>query len=404
MIQDFFNLAVKGIKDKGVRSYLTMIGIFIGIAAVVSLISLGQGMQQAINKQFELLGTDVIIILPGSGFETFGTATSKLTQHDLDLIRKIQGVELAGGIAFKSAKVKFKGETKYTWIAGIPKDETQDVLLEGTGVTITEGQERFKQSDKYKVAIGYLIGKGDFFKKKVDLGDEIEINDQKFEVIGKVSQIGNRQDDFTLWIPLETAKELFGIKDEFYEIIARSKAGHDVSKVANRIKEKLRKDRGLKEGEEDFSVQTMEQIRESVSMILDAVRYVLIGIAAISLLVGGVGIMNIMYSSVLERTQEIGVMKAIGARNSDILILFLIESGILGMVGGAIGCSLGIGMSKAIEIFSAEELGSKILQASISLELILGALAFSFIVGCLSGILPARQASQLRPVDALRYE
>lgn len=405
MLEDYFKLAISGIRHKGVRSYLTMIGIFIGIAAVVSLISLGQGMQNAINKQFEVLGSNVIIIMSGSEFAVMGGTTSKLTEHDLDIIKKVHGVELAGGFLSKLAKVKFKGEVKYTWINGLPKDDdTQDLLLEGTGITITEGQKRFKPGDKYKVAIGYSLYKGDFFKKKVNVRDRILINEKEFEVVAKVSQIGNKHDDSQLYIPHDTAEELFNVKDEFYVLMARAKDGYDVGKVAEDIKKEIRKDRGLKEGEEDFSVQTMEQIRESVGMILNAVQWVLIGIAAISLIVGGIGIMNTMYTSVLERTQEIGVMKAIGARNSDILLLFMIESGILGMVGGIIGSLIGVAMSKTVEFFAEKELGTEILKANISLELILGALLFSFFVGCLSGILPARQASQLKPVDALRYE
>lgn len=381
-----------------------MIGIFIGIAAVVSLISLGQGMQAAITEQFEMMGEDVIMVMPGAGLTSFGAGGS-LTQKELELVKECRGVDLASGMISRAARVEFKGETKYTWVSGLPAGDAEDLLLEGTGIEITEGQERFRPQDKYKAVIGYLIGKGEFFEKKVGIGDKIEINDQEFKVNAKVSQIGNPEDDANIYIPYETAKELFGIKkDEYMVLMIRAKENYDVSEVAENIKEKIREHRGLKEGEEDFSVQTMEQLLQSVGMILDAVRAVLVGVAAISLLVGGVGIMNTMYTSVLERTPEIGVMKAVGAENKNILLLFLIESGILGMVGGIIGCGIGIGMSKAVEILAAQQMQSKILQAYISPELILGALAFSFIVGCLSGILPAKQASELNTVDALRYE
>jgi putative ABC transport system permease protein len=187
--------------------------------------------------------------------------------------------------------------------------------------------------------------------------------------------------------------------------MARVKDNYIPGDVAENIKEKLRKHRNVKEGEEDFTVQTSQELLDSVGVILDAVQWFLIGIAAISLLVGGIGIMNTMYTSVLERTREIGVMKAIGARNGDITILFLIEAGVLGMAGGLIGCLLGVTLSKTVEILSAGALAnSTLVKAYVSAELIAGALLLSFIVGCVSGVLPARQAANLKPVDALRYE
>ena len=164
----------------------------------------------------------------------------------------------------------------------------------------------------------------------------------------------------------------------------------------------MRRDRGQKEGEEDFSVQTTEQLMESYSSILDIVQYVLVGIAAISLLVGGVGITNTMYTAVLQRRKEIGIMKAIGAKNSDILILFLLESGFLGLAGGIIGIIIGVSMSKGVEIISQEYMGQMALQVTFPFSLIFGAMAFSYIVGSLAGILPAMQAAKMHPVDALR--
>ena len=147
-------------------------------------------------------------------------------------------------------------------------------------------------------------------------------------------------------------------------------------------------------------MQTSEELIKSVNTILGVVQAIFIGIAAISLLVGGIGIMNTMYTSVLERTHDIGIMKAIGARNSDILSIFLLESGLLGLAGGAIGVLLGVGLSKLVEYFGSQSVG--MLQASFSWHLIGGALAFSFIVGMISGALPARQASRMHPVEALR--
>jgi len=166
----------------------------------------------------------------------------------------------------------------------------------------------------------------------------------------------------------------------------------------------LRRSRGLKEGNEDFEVSTTEELMKAFNTLLNIVQGVLVGIALISLVVGGIGIMNTMYTAVLERTKEIGILKAVGAQNRDILSLFLVESGILGLAGGAIGVLLGMGFSKLVELVATMALQTKLLQAYFPWYLTLGSLAFSFLVGTVSGILPAYQASRQKPVDALRYE
>ncbi|HIE33769.1 MAG TPA: hypothetical protein EYP86_01350, partial [Candidatus Altiarchaeales archaeon] len=237
MMDDFLRISIRSIIHKGIRSWLTMIGIFIGIAAVVSLISLSDGMQKAINEQFELLGANIIYVTPGSIYGP-GGGTSMLTKHDLDLVKRVHGVDLAGGYSSKIAKVKFKNEVRYTWISGIMTDESQDILLEQTGIRIVKGQEKFKPNDRYKAAVGYLIWNDKFFDGAVDVNDNIFINDKKFEVVGLVSRIGNRQDDSSIWIPMDTAKELFGIQDEYMAILARVKGSYDVNKVAENIKKK----------------------------------------------------------------------------------------------------------------------------------------------------------------------
>ncbi len=403
MISDYFRFALSNIKRNEVRSLLTLAGIVIGIAAVVSLISLGQGLQEAVNEQFELMGTNTIMVMSGSGLTGMAGAATPLTQSDLEVIRKVKGVDLAGGFISKIAKIEFNDEIKYSWVSGFPQDESRRIIEDMGGYSIEKGRD-LKEADKYKTVVGCMLANADVFEKEVNIGDKVKIEGQTFKVVGSYEPIGNPDDDSALGIPLETAREVFDEPDELMVIMARSKDGYTTDDVAEDIKEKLRKDRGQKEGEEDFTVQTSEQLKETAGVVLDVINYVLIGIAAISLLVGGVGIMNTMYTSVLERTREIGVMKAIGAKDSDIMVVFLIESGILGLVGGIIGCSIGIGLSKSVEILATEELNTTLLTAYIAPEFIIGALMFSFIVGCISGILPARQASQLKPVDALRYE
>ncbi len=403
MMEDYVKTAYRDIKNRKKRSWLTMIGIIIGIAAVVSLISLGQGLKDGMNAEFDKMGAEIIMIMPGSGFESMGSVGSSLTKDDVEVIRKVRGVNVAGGFLTKIAKVEFGNEMKYSWVSGLALDESKEIIDNMESFVIESGRD-LKRGDTYKTIIGNSVASGDFFKTKVRTGDYVMINGKKFRVVGTIGRIGNPDDDQAMMIPLETARDLFDEPDALMVIMANIKPGFDASDVAENIKKAMRKDRDQKKGEEDFSVQTADQLKETVESILNLVQAVLIGIAGISLLVGGIGIMNTMYTSVLERTRDIGVMKAIGARNINIMWIFLIESGIIGLVGGAIGCAIGISISKSIEYLSSVELGVDYLKASVAPELIFGALAFSFFVGMISGTLPALRAARLKPTDALRYE
>jgi putative ABC transport system permease protein len=401
MIGDYFTYAVRNITHKGIRSWLTMIGIFIGIATIVSLISLGQGMQDAINTQFEQMGSNIIMLMPGQNMGA-PSGASKLTDHDIQVIEGVRGVNLVGGMIAKFGLVEFGGERKYTFIAGIPTDKSQKIIEDMQSVRIHEGR-KFYPTDGYRTIVAWLIQKGDFFENPVKVNDRILIEGKEFRVIGSIESVGNHQDDTNIYIPLDTAKELFDTED-YYTILVQLKEGYKPADVAEAIKERMRKDRNQKKGEEDFSAYTQEQLKETVGAVLDVVQAVLIGIASISLLVGGVGIMNTMYTSVLERTQEIGIMKAVGARNGDVLAIFLIEAGIFGLLGGLVGIGIGLGFSKAVEYFAAGALGANMLKAHISYAFVGSVLLFSFIIGCASGVFPARQAAGMNPVEALRYE
>ena len=402
-MKDYFLLAFSNLRRRKLRSWLTMIGIFIGIAAVVGLISLGQGLQSAINQQFQQLGADKILIQtkvlgpPGSG-----TGSLSLTDKDLDTIRQVRGVDSAEGILLESAVIKSRDETQIVYVIGITQGYLD--IFQGTdAVTVVEGRQ-IRDNDGFKAVVGNNHGFGDLWKKPVEIGSTIEINGQGFKIVGIQKKQGNPIDDSEVIIPKETMIKLFNTGNEESEIVAKSKEGFNPDDVANDITRKLRQERNEKAGEETFSVQTSEQLLSSFSTIFGIVQAVLVGIAAISLLVGGIGIMNTMYTAVLERTKEIGTMKAVGAKNSDILLIFLFESGLLGLLGGAIGIAIGFGLGKGAEFIAANALGTNLLRAVFPWYLILGALLFSFIVGSASGALPAIQASRLKPADALRYE
>ena len=402
-MKDYFLLAFNNLKRRKLRSWLTMIGIFIGIAAVVALISLGQGLQDYIGEEFEKLGSDKIIIQP-KGMGPPGTAGPSLilTGDDLHTIENVRGVKWAIGFLVKQGQARYKGEAGIGFAIGTNPEDTE-LLDEIQSYNILEGRN-IKEGDKFKVVVGNNHVYGDIWKKDMQVGSTIEIEGYDFKVIGILEKIGNPIDDSSLYMTKDILREILNVEDEESQIMAKTAPGFDPKTVADTIERKLRQSRNEKEDQETFSVQTSDQMLETFQGIFGVVQAVLVGIAAISLLVGGIGIMNTMYTAVIERTKEIGTMKAVGARNRDIRYIFLFESGLLGLVGGAIGILIGVGLGKGTEYIATIALGTPLLRASFPLYLIGGALAFSFLIGSLSGILPAMQAAKLKPADALRYE
>jgi len=406
MVLDFFLFSFNNLRRRGLRSWLTMLGIFIGIAAVVSLISLGQGLQVAIEEQFEQIGSDKVIIQPRGRIGPPGSETSGniLTLDDLEVVRDVRGVKNVVAILTKTAKIEFNDEITFRFISSIPEEGKPREVFEGTqAFEILQGRN-LKNKDKFKVVVGYNYAFGNIFDKPVKLRDRLIIQDQEFKIIGILEKVGNPFDDGSVIINEEVMRDLYSIQEENSAIFVQVEKDSDLDNVVASIEDELRKFRNEDEGKETFEVQTPEQLLGAIATVFSIVTAVLAGIAAISLLVGGIGIANTMYTSVLERTREIGIMKAVGAKNSDILTIFLIESGLLGLVGGLIGIAIGIGIGESVEYIAAQTIGTPLLRATFSMPLILGALVFSFVIGSISGFLPARKAAKLRPVEALRYE
>lgn len=405
MIIDNIKMAFGNMRHRQVRSWLTMMGIFIGITSVIAIISLGQGLQMAINDQFANLGTDKLFLTPGAS--SFGTDAIKLTDHDISVIKRVSGVDSAMGLAYQSAKITRKNDMTYNVVIGADiTSENVRLWKDVLGSNLGEGR-LIESGDTFKTYVGYDYTQDNkIFPKGLKLYDKININGQDFEIVGFQKKIGSSQDDAQVYITAEAYQRVFNadVKNDYKQVIIKTSLEQDPNKIAADVKQQLRKDHGKKIGEEDFTLQTTEQLMDSFNSVLLIVQVVIIGIAAISLLIGGIGIMNTMYTAVVERTQEIGIMKAIGARNSDILTIFMVEAGVLGLVGGAIGVALGLGIAKMVEILGGLYLGTPLLRAWWSWELILGALAFAFIVGIVSGTFPAYQASKHKPVESLRYE
>ena len=404
MLKDYLLIALGGLRKRFLRTSLTMLGIFIGIAAVVALISLGQGMQDAINSQFASLGTDKIIARGvQAGFGPPGQlAAGVVTEDDLKLVRQVSGVKRAATRILRSVNVEYADEVEIIFGVSIPqKPEERDLVLESLNLKTAKGR-MLKPADRAKAVIGYHYWSEDHFPRSIVVGSKLDINGKQFEVIGLLDK-GSAFGNDAILLNEDDLQKIINETEEVSAIVAQVDKGEDAAVVADRVQRAFRKDRHQKKGFEDVSVETSQELINSIKLILGVVQAVFIGIAMISLLVGGIGIMNTMYTSVLERTREIGIMKAIGARNGDIMALFIVESGLLGLVGGAIGVVLGIGLSKLVEIGGQNMVGD-LLKASFPWYLIVGALVFSVIIGAISGVLPARQASKLQPVEALQSD
>jgi putative ABC transport system permease protein len=404
MLKEYFSLAFKNLKHRGIRSWLTMLGIFIGIAAVVSLISLGNGLQTAITGQFASLSADTLLVQSASaGFGPPGsTAVHKLTQHDLDLIKSVPGVETAIGRLIRSVKVTYNDIVGFKYVASMPKSQNEvDFIYLNMNIKLASGQ-LLRAGDRGKVVLGSNFISKDEFDKPVIVGSNINIQGKSFKVIGILEKSGTIQVNMASLMSEDDLKQILNVSDEIDAIAVRVISKDKVDEVGEMIKEKMRKDRHEKEGEEDFSVQTPVQALASINTILGILNIIVAGIAAISLIIGGIGIANTMYTSVLERMKEIGIMKAVGGKNSDILKIFVIESGLLGLVGGIVGAIIGLGFAFLVSAIANSALGQNLLEVTISYPLILLSISFSFFIGLIAGIMPALQASQLKPVVALR--
>jgi putative ABC transport system permease protein len=363
------------------------------------------GLNDFVNEQFEMLGTDKFFIQPKGQLGAPGTGGAvELTTDDAKIIEKVKGIETVSYFAAGSGKIEFRDQTRYYFIIGMPIDDaSRELIFEAIDLDLDEGRY-LKDSDRNKILIGYNYKYRELFDKPIRTGDTLEINDVEFEVIGIFEAVGNPGDDQQVYISFKDFKDLFDSGERIDYIYAQIKPGEEMSKVAGDAEDRLMRYRDVDEKTIDFTVLTPEELLGIFGDVLLILTAFLVGIGLISVVVGGIGIANTMFTSVLERRKEIGTMKAVGAKNSDILLIFVIEAGVLGLFGGGLGLLAGIGIAKSIEYVTAVYFGSNIIRASMSPIIIIGSLAFAFIIGVISGLLPSYQASKLKPVDALRYE
>ncbi|MBU0980449.1 MAG: ABC transporter permease [Nanoarchaeota archaeon] len=395
--------ALKNILHRKMRSSLTVLSILIGVMAIFALVSFGLGIKNYMDVLAEDMGIDKLFI-QAKGAGAPGTDESfYLSEGDINFVRKIKGVSDVAAFYVKVAEITQGKETKYAFAMGYDPADTK-LVEEALTVDIEKGRQ-LKKGDVKKVLLGYNYQfENKYFKKEISIGDKIEINGEKLEVIGFYGQVGNAQDDSNIYMTLEGMESIFDdITGKYGWGLIRADKNEDPEALADKIQEKLRKYKGQEEGKEDFYVQTFADALATFSNIIGILNTILYVIALISLIVAFVNIMNVMYTAVIERTKEIGILKAVGAKNGDIFTIFVFESGFLGMLGGAAGILFGWAIASLGGLI-ASSAGYPLLTPIFPWYLIAGCLAFAFFVGALAGFLPALQASKQNVADALRYE
>jgi len=408
-----------------IRSWLTIIGIVIGIGSVVAIMAISEGAQQQMEANLASMDTDQISISAGAsramgfgggppGMDRAGSSSSassseeddpELTNKDLQVIRAVDSVRVASASVSSNEELVYSSKRADVSVTAIDPKYWDDVvgddeIIAGRGLT---------SSDSYSIVIGGDVADGTF--DDMQLNRQITLAGRTFKVVGILD--GGR----TSYIPLSAVEILEDKESGVYDSIVAFVDDADlVANTTEDIEEALMLSRGiLFEEEKDFSVSNMLSMQETISDTLNTIALFLSAIAAISLLVGGIGIANTMFTSVLEKTREIGIMKAIGAKNSDVLTIFLVNSGLIGFVGGVGGVLVGVtsslfvstiigggsvagdggGMGRMVSLGGA---------SYVSIWLIVFALIFSIVIGMIAGAIPAYRASKLKPVDALRYE
>lgn len=402
-LKEYFNIALRNLRTRSLRSWLTILGIVIGVFLIVSLLSLSEGIKKTITQQLRSLGGEMIFVMPGdiSNIMAMFTSGTKLEKEDITAIERTPGVETALTMSYQSLVARYNDEGKMVLITGLSWEKGIEIMEKFQGWSLKEGE--WPTPGKREVTIGKQV-ETEIFEKPVRVGGEILIKGKRFKVTGVLNSLGSKQDDSSLYLDLPLYQDLTGEKRGTAQMaMVKIEDGSNVNKVAEDIKDSLRETRKRRTGSDiaDFSVITSEKMGDIAGSILAIIQLAIVAFAGIAIIVGGIGIMNTMFTSVKERTKEIGIMKAIGAENSAVLTIFLFEAGIIGLIGGVGGTILGVLLAKIIEAYGQVH-PLFYFSASITPGLIVFGILFSFFVGCLSGFFPSRRAAKLKPVEALR--
>jgi putative ABC transport system permease protein len=400
-VREALALALEMLAANRVRSALTMLGVVIGVAAIILLVSLGEGATAYITNELTGLGTNLLIITPGKtqtsgGFHPpIASTVRKLTYEDaVALRRRASLLTDAVPLVLGTGKIRYQGNSRHLSVVGVtPEFQRVRNLYVEIGQFLSEEDV---EGRRRVVVLGRTV-KRELFGEENPLGRFVTLADSRYRVIGimerKGVSLGFDIDDL-VFVPVKSAQDLFDT-DRLLEILASVGSPDDIDRAIQQVKDILIRRHGNRE---DFTVISQGAILSAFTTILKILTAVLGGIAGISLVVGGIGIMNIMLVSVRERTREIGIRKAVGARRRDILGQFMIESIVLSTLGGLLGIIVGVGGAKGLSLFFTY------LPTRVSMWAVLMAFGFSAAVGVFFGVYPARRAALLDPIQALRYE
>jgi len=400
MLWNTLLLALRSIRRNLMRSFLTILGIVIGVAAVITMVTLGNGATQSVSDQISSMGSNLLIVLPGQRFGPGAEAGAPFKSADIEAIRnQITSARLVAPIVSKSATAVYQANNWSTAVTGTTNDYFEAGNWEiAAGRTFTEAEEK---SGKAVCVVGETV-RDKLFGRQNPVGSEIRIKQFACEVIGLLkakgqSSMGSDQDDSVV-MPLRTVQRRLSGNQDINRLTISVKEGASIDAAKAQLTLLLRERRNIAENEDDdFRVMDTRQIAETLTSTTKILTMLLGAVAAVSLLVGGIGIMNIMLVSVTERTREIGIRLAIGALEREVLLQFLIEAVVLSSLGGLIG----IAIATAASIFLAGLMDVPYLfDPSINLL----SFFFSAAIGVIFGFFPARRAAHLNPIEALRHE
>lgn len=395
----FLKIILRSFLFRKKRTFLTVLGITIGTTLILTLVLLGEGLEKSLASQMQAFGGDIVYIFPGDKEDPLGgiLGGGHLRDKDLQVVEDVKGVEIVMGMQFKNFTVEYGGESEVINVNGSPWEETRIIFEGSQGFDLSDGEWPTRDTAN-QVILGSIVAESKF-SESPRVGDEIIIGGKKFYVTGILQPIGNPDDDTRIWMSLDRYRVLSGDRDKLSAGFAKVSSGYDARDVADDIQYAVDRRRSG----QSMVAFTSENALEIVGSVLGVVQLILSAFAAVALLVGGIGIMNTMFTSVLERTREVGVMKALGSTDRGILTLFLMESGLLGTIGGLIGIIISFIFAKLIE-FAAVQQNFDLLQIDFDPVIVLASLIFTFIIGTIFGAIPAMRAARLKPVDALRYE
>jgi putative ABC transport system permease protein len=404
IVQPLFE-ALESITANKVRSGLTVLGIVIGVAAVIAMLGIGRGTQISITQQIEKLGTNVLFVNSGGDADY----PEPLTLRDAQALQdpqKAPSVLYVAPILQGMVNVSIPGEsTNTTMVAVTPEYFTVQNVELSEGVTITS---RHNENFESVVILGADVAEALFNNTTNLMGEKVRINGQIFTVIGILKEQGGTSfgsSDNRILVPLSAAEVRLAKRDTSDEvdmIYVQARSAETVESAMDEVAKILRSRHRRNLGKDDFEIRSTQSFLETMNTVTNTMTAFLGGIAGVSLLVGGIGIMNIMLVTVVERTREIGLRKAVGARRRDILIQFLLESSLLSLSGGVIGILLGYGISFLVGRLTS--MSGTPINPAITVDSILMATLFSMAVGIFFGLYPANRAASLEPVEALRSE